>query len=979
MPPILLIANSGVQYKSIPNAFTAKQALAFRTQYEVNAGTHSHDEVIGIADVEDKKSGRTRCKNAAEILGDKSLLRRSSVWKDDDLIPLPMQGGKIWCAIAIRPTPENHAQNGDHTEPSFDVVLAVDTDFILADPGHGQDGLDKNSLNYPLKISADRPEFWDHPLLLRLYDQVVSDIPGTNPEDVEAEFYMLSKFLESLQGQDSLFSTIKIANFVRQELCHPVDLVIDLGNSRTTAILIEPSRDGIRHANQWRLNLIPKSRAFTREMLPCPSEMAFMSHSFFPFARKDQAGRTLSTFRVLSPIVFGQSARDEMKLSFKGLDRRGMSSPKRYVWDSDVRKHTWIYSREPIEAPVSVDSIALAHINKHKPGDRPRTPDLNLQPDHPRCAGLILVILELLEQAYREANSVEYRERYGEMFTRRRIASVVIMNPSSMASEEVVRMNQLVLRALEIWRDYRANPVKFYEGVANPPVVEDRDNARPQFENPCDEGMSIQACFIYAECVRLYRRNAAKMTDSLGRTRLRHRPDVPSPPQSKKSIRIASIDIGGGTIDLSIADYRPTAGDVAGEESLFYVEQLFHDGYPSAGDDLVRQLLETVVFPCFIQAHSLDITNWNSAMSETASDPALIALREKLVDNVWIPFCHSILSHFENNSQDTFEKSICEVFNEPSAGRPRSGSASDLNELDGILKLPPETLANTKVVVDSAMFDSEVTKCWGSTLRLACQVTGEYVCDLLLIGGRSATMPTVKSLLDLYSPVSPNRIRRLSDLVVGDWYPFPARGRVSDAKTAAVVGCGIFYKALAAQLDIQFSRIKNVNLVQQFLGISQPGERWTLNDFYPNHLEGDREQQQFSSVVRSMGVNQWIGLRRVSYSEAPCRPVYLICRTAEFQNKVDAFPPIEPGQVEFRVRRGTENEAVPMFAKYSDFIHPEVEVINGALKYRPGANLQEQDWPDIPLKVSLQTIYDGTYWLDSGQFSPVVKPVAEDE
>ena len=977
MAPILLIANSGVQYISIPKAFTDRKAKTYKTQYEVALGSHVHTEVIGD---QGEENNRKRCKDAAEILSDRSLLRRSSVWKDDDLIPLPMQGGKIWCAIAIRKSPENKPSNGDQNEAWYDVVLAVDTDFILADNSHGQDGLDKNSLNFPLKINADRPEFWDHPLLCRLYDQVVSEIPGTNPEDVEAELYMLSKFLETLQGQESVFSSIKVASFVSQGRCHPVDLVIDLGNSRTTAILIEPSRGGNRFANQWRLNLIPKSRAFTREMLPCPSEMAFMSHSFFPFARKDQAGRDLSTFRVLSPIVFGQSARDEMKLSSKGLDRRGMSSPKRYVWDSDVRAQTWIYSREPIEAPVSVDSIALAHINKIKPGDRPRQSGLTLIPDHPRSAGLILVILELLEQAYREANSVEYRERYLDHQIRRRIASVVIMNPSSMASEEALRMNQLVRRALEIWRDYRANPVKFYEGIPNPPVVEDRDDARPQFENPCDEGMSIQACFVYAECVRLYGRKAADMTDSLGRKRLRHRPEVPCPQASEKSIRIASIDIGGGTIDLSIADYRPVAGDVAGTESLFYVEQLFHDGYPSAGDDLVRQLLESVVFPCFIETCGLDRTNWNSAMSENARDPAVIALREKLVESVWIPFCHSILSHFENNSQSSFEKSIREVFNEPVVGRPRTGTASDLDELDEILGKTRGTLADTKVVVSPGKFEDEVKKCWGSTLKLACQVTGEYVCDLLLIGGRSATMPTVKSLLDLSSPVSPNRIRRLSDLVVGDWYPFPAKGRVSDAKTAAVVGCGIFYKAIAAQLDVQFSLIRDVNLVQQFLGIFLPGGDLRIESaIYPDHLEGNREQQQLSCVVQSSGVNMWIGLRRVSNDRAPCRPVYRICRTAEFQQKFDAFPTINPGQVEFQVRRGGENEEVQTFAKNSDFIHEGVEVVNGALKYRPGAGLEDQDWPDTPLKVTLQTIIDGTYWLDSGQFLPVVKPVEADE
>lgn len=979
METALLIANSGVQYIRIPNAFTSKVASDFKKRYETDPRTHAHTELTGEEDDEIAAGLRSKCKNANEILGGKSLLRRSRLWSDEDLLPLPMEGGRLWCAVGIKQSRDNLP---DPTMQSYDVVFAVDTDFVLDEGAEHQDGIEKVSLNRSLKISSSSPDFWNHPLLLRLYEQVVADVGGCSVAGVEAELFTLCKFLESLQSPPQaqpptppFLPTIKVASHVKEQDCRPVDLVIDLGNSRTCAVLIEPSADG--PANQWRLKLVPKDRPFTDESMPCPSELAFVAHTFFPFARKDAAGRDLSTFRLLSPIAFGQAARDELKMSSKGIDRRGMSSPKRYVWDSAPRALPWIYSRTDIENPESVTSVALAHIDKKSPEKQPNIGggEFELVPDHPRSAGIILVILELLEQAYREANSLEYRDRYAHYQTRRRISSVVIMNPSSMASAEIGRLNQLVKRGLDIWRDYRANPVEFFKGRGRVIPCDDRDSAPPQFENPCDEGMSIQACFVYSECSRLFGRRAAVMTDLLGRPRpKRHADGQELPAGSHPSMRVASLDIGGGTIDLSIADYRAAANGAhdAGVANEFHIEQLFQDGFPSAGDDLVKHILESIVFPCLFDqtvtnegTREAALLAWNRAMSESVNDPQLIGLRKRLVDGVWIPMCHAILNHFESDSVRSFEKTAAEVFSDS------LGSPNYLDELDAFLRQPSGKLRQLKVVVSPEQLKDAVTRCWGETLKLTCQVMGEFKCDLLVVGGRSATMPSLKSILELYAPVSPDRIRCLSELEVDRWYPFGENGRVKDAKTAAVVGCGIFYKALSAQLDFHFVQNGGVNPVEQFVGLLNESEHpMKLEaDLFANQPGGDSESQ-LSRAVTSRGAPQWIGVRRVRNERAPSRPIYRVSRTERLESHAVRFPTPNPGEIQFRIRRESPAaEAGVVKARHSDRVQADVEITSGALMYRSGPNRLEQEWTEPPLAVKLQTVIEGTYWLDNGQFA----------
>ena len=71
----------------------------------------------------------------------------------------------------------------------------------------------------------------------------------------------------------------------------------------------------------------------------------------------------------------------------------------------------------------------------------------------------------------------------------------------------------------------------------------------------------------------------------------------------EKRTAIANVDIGGGTIDLSITTFAVT-GDEA-TAARIKPHMAFRDGFNIAGDDVIREIAEQHVLPCIGQATGL--------------------------------------------------------------------------------------------------------------------------------------------------------------------------------------------------------------------------------------------------------------------------------------------------------------------------------------------------------------------------------------
>lgn len=71
-------------------------------------------------------------------------------------------------------------------------------------------------------------------------------------------------------------------------------------------------------------------------------------------------------------------------------------------------------------------------------------------------------------------------------------------------------------------------------------------------------------------------------------------------------VNVMNVDIGGGTTDLSIIQYSMSGNTDSWKQEILDTKLLFRDGYSVAGDALVKRLIEQILIPSWINASCKD-------------------------------------------------------------------------------------------------------------------------------------------------------------------------------------------------------------------------------------------------------------------------------------------------------------------------------------------------------------------------------------
>ena len=103
-----------------------------------------------------------------------------------------------------------------------------------------------------------------------------------------------------------------------------------------------------------------------------------------------------------------------------------------------------------------------------------------------------------------------------------------------------------------------------------------------------DEATATQIVWLHNEVTERLQGDADALMELMGR----QRPDVAASP----SLRIASIDIGGGTTDLTVSTYVVQGGEA------IVPRQDFRESFKIAGDDVLERVIGTLVLPAFADA-----------------------------------------------------------------------------------------------------------------------------------------------------------------------------------------------------------------------------------------------------------------------------------------------------------------------------------------------------------------------------------------
>lgn len=946
MPQIRLLSNTGVQFvrlDAIPDSELTAPTIRLASIGD-GIATMLQGEVIKPGaraprrdDDDEDGPARQATSFAPKEIVDRIMKVRTG-WSRGGWIPLPMNAGQcaMWAMLWI----DRRQTQVEKEKVELDLVLAIDT--TTTEGGVG--GTLNASLPQHFGVEALQPiNFWQSPAIEDYIAELVRLVPDRNATvgRVQAELASLYALVQRRMPDV----------YIADGQGSPVDvtLVVDFGNSRTCAVLVEhPQR-----MTQLKLRNLG-TRPYAVSDGAFPTQLAFVKPGFSVLtgevvgidpARGDGEVRyeSVSTFADLSVVRLGDEALGLLEKSSQDVQVCGMSSPKRYMWDREQRSMPWLIAAsgsqsDPVKGPL------LRLIDHRNPLNLHQVAMQVVNPagfKHPRLVGTTLVFVELLEHAYRQANEQAHRGDDPETGLsanagrRRVIRNIVLMHPAGMHSKEVEAFRASVANAARLWSGFRSDPVGFAAGRATPapPLV-----PIPNVRIACDEGLAIQTCFIYDEWLTRFVKDTHQLADVYG-----------SPREGKKVIRLASIDVGGGTIDMAIADYAeydPKAG-----VNAMTVRKLFHDGISSAGDDIAEHVLAAHVFPAIVRQMGIDQTRWDSLFGTSASasaDSGWNRLRRTLVTELWLPLVHSCLARLELDQ--AVHCKLSELI------PMRNATSQRIAEFNQRLASRTETrsVLNVDIHISVEKFVKSIQDVLSKPVSQYCDIIAQYGCDALVLGGRAAASEAVHRLVLGQLPVPPASVLMLNGRRFGDWFPF-AGGQVDDAKTCSVVGAAVAFHAAHNMLDLFLKFLPGDDKPIDIIGLYNDKSKALYAVpavLTPDDGERDVQFQSFHQTV--------IGARRIDSPKAAARPIF------QLSFKKALLTKMQLGLVTNDPVRVTLSR-VPQSGDEVD-----VTAAQGVVHYTEnGSDPIPHDINVGDVSCRLQTMLNQDYWLDSGCFRKV--------
>lgn len=867
---IALVSGSGIQFVDFGFDIEAEPACLYQRLFRRLAGTGEVSEVEGEADATESWEGWKALTGAEGI-----FLRRIDAPRAVDeflerWIPLPVfrftddvangtesydQGPANWCRMWLTRLDRPDAAGNSHR-----LVLAFDTrssphpqgwDYTAPSDQDIKEGARFGLVGGAAELKRFMAAGW--------VSQWLASIPsasrdgGGEPWKVEADRQVL---YASLLGLLRLLSAIPEISFIdtvaarRTGAVVDVDLVIDVGNSRTCGVLCEARGDvddSLNHSNKLLVRNLSAPHLVHGD--PFPSRIEFSRAWFGDDVISRRSGRN-DAFSWPSVARIGHEAQALSRYLPNPESSTGLSSPKRYIWDSSPQLQQWRFNPGTCErqdwSPVTKGTLvaALRHDGEAwSEGDPLLTSAM-----FSRSSLMTFFLVELLLQALAQINSPAERVRRGRSTSPRRLRRVVMTMPTAMPQPERRIYEKRARMAVDlVWR-----------------VLNQTGEDAPVVQMEWDEATGTQVAFLYNEARRNFLGDLATLFATLGR----RRDDDGSP-----SLRIANIDIGGGTTDLIVTTFR---GDGA---NGIRPTQEFREGFNKAGDDIVARVIETVILPELLEAMSqagakdaaggLDQLMGQTRAGQTHHHQVM---RRQFANQVCAPLALAVVERFERAVRHGGDQAIAFHLGDvvPTAAVDPQVTAyveAAIRDNGGA----GFSLAKIEIQTTAEVVDGVIRQTLGSVLAAQCDTVHAYDCDVLLLSGMPSRLPTIRSIVMAALPVRVDRIIPMSGYPIGDWYPYrDGRQRISDPKTTASVGalicalsegslpgfhlyCGDMKQAATANfvgvMEAQTDRILAPNLLLApgsapgsaatqmkppfFIGFRQlPTERWPVSALY---------------------------------------------------------------------------------------------------------------------------------------------------
>jgi hypothetical protein len=666
--------------------------------------------------------------------------------------------------------------------------------------------------------------------------------------------------------------------------------------------------------------------------------------------------RVPQMFVELSPVVMGDGAREI--LANLNLDEGGnytLSSPKRFAWDKDsldVEHRQWWtmahnrwnpQSRRPTALPKLQGAMLRflpldgrdwdINAPPHEAADYAQRPaSAPERPSYPRADAMTWSALGIIELAHRQITSQEWRKANDE-FIPRRLRRVLVTFPSGWSTQEIADYKAKWQKALNIFAITHLKDKRL--------ISEGGD--RPELMMDLDEAVASQLPIIYSEIRRLDNKGE-NWIELFGHGE-----------GTNARVRVMTVDIGGGTTDISIIEYRD---QLEGRGVELEAKLLFRDSSTTAGDALAKKIIEAVLLPAlgarFVgQDQQMEI--FENVFKSAHKRAAHQARWSRIVKLVLMPIIRQWLKDLSEGRDVSADGTSWS----PDRIMGAEGRLVDSRSLQELNELCREAGLDVDVMPEQEPIYHDVERLRGCIDQVFCplvQSLSKYVTafgvDLVTLSGKPSELPQVKQILEDHLPLLPQRVLQAKNYPAGEWYPMSSNNCINDAKTVTAVGAAL-YQAIKHGLVSDWS-IKSVGNGQPFpfyWGI-MPGNAmpWKFDPLYLDpYLKSEPTEGRFpgkDKVTVQMKVSARIG-RKILPSAAKPEQVYRL-RWKDRAKATAAGLPL--------------NETVIVTLERD--ADPTRLNLTGYKAKHDGHDLEKAGG----LELQLCTLEDEDFWVDSGRF-----------
>jgi hypothetical protein len=625
-----------------------------------------------------------------------------------------------------------------------------------------------------------------------------------------------------------------------------VDIVLDVGNSRTCGLLVEaePGSRGVDINRAFTLELRDLSQPEQVYTDPFESRLEFALARFGLDHHSQRSGRS-DAFTWPTIVRVGPEAVRLAGTRRGSEGRTGMSSPKRYLWDEDQSPQPWHFNSLTLDgewggvaaqgsfATLVNDSGKPLHLIAPSELGEDNLPSLLAR--YSRSHLMTFALAEVLLQALMMMNAPAQRLRGGRNADLpRRLRRLILTMPAALSLTE----RQLLKDRAEAARDLVYLCLGHAERVPGEAGLRWLGGPAPEIILKWDEASATQLVYLYSQIALAFSGDArgffrAVRGGSHGR--------------DESSLRVATLDIGGGTTDLVITTLE---AEGQGAHVTIFPRQDFRESFSLAGDDIVHAVIREVIVSAFARSLRASVGRERAEVlvqtlfggNRGNMDAEELMRRQQFATQIAAPAAVALLGEYEGydpvQPSGVAERPLASLL--PGQPPPPAAVCAAIERAVREAGGDPEfRLLDLPVTVDMEEMDRIVRSLATDMLRALMEVAHRYDVDLVLLSGRPSRLPAIKEIVVESGAVMPHRVVAMHEFRVGQWYPFRSRdARIADPKTTAAVGGMICLLTEGHMTNFNFRSDRLVaRSVARYLGKIETSNRLAGQDVYYADLD----------------------------------------------------------------------------------------------------------------------------------------------